>query len=511
MKKYYKALLLIIVLTAFILRFYKLSENPPGLYIDEASIGYNAYKILTTGKDEFDTPYPMFFKSFGDYKMPVYIYATSLSMSVFGKNEFAVRFPSAFMGSLTILLFYLFIKKALQLDNLFKEKREVIALLSAFLLAITPWQLQFSRGGFENNAALFIFMLGFVLALYFYERKRFILLLGSFALFAASMYTYHTYRIFAPIAIFTITSFSFIIDPPARKKTLLSVLVFAFLALPLLIFSFSPQGSARFTDTSAFSELGSKLASVRGLILYPFTILKNYLTYFSFYFLFDTGDGIGRHQIPNFGPLFKWQLPFLLMGFYSLVKLKSKFFKPLIIILILISPLPASLVLPSPQTLRSLLMVIPMLTIISLGIIYFYEKISMNKYKKYLISGIVLVVVFELIFYQYYYFVSYPRINQLDWGGGYKETVYKIEELRKNYDEVIIDQNLSFLQTYYKFYTNKQSPKQVTLDWIKPLSWKNKKVLYIRPFYGSDYNPHVVADVFLPNNSTFIFAQFWSL
>jgi len=108
MKKSNLILLAVIILIGAFLRFYHIDKSPPGLYIDEASIGYNAYTILTSGKDEYGETFPLFFRSFGDYKPPVYIYMTAGSMALFGKNEFAVRFPSALLGSATIVVFYFF-------------------------------------------------------------------------------------------------------------------------------------------------------------------------------------------------------------------------------------------------------------------------------------------------------------------------------------------------------------------------------------------------------------------
>src|SRR5258708_39966526 len=84
-------ILFFIILAGGLLRFYNLASNPPGLYIDEVAIGLNSYDILTTGRDEYGTPWPLAFKSYGDYKMPGYIYMTAVSIVLFGKNEFAVR------------------------------------------------------------------------------------------------------------------------------------------------------------------------------------------------------------------------------------------------------------------------------------------------------------------------------------------------------------------------------------------------------------------------------------
>ena len=42
---------------AFLLRVWHLGTVPPGLDADEASIGYNAYSLLVTGRDEFGVPH----------------------------------------------------------------------------------------------------------------------------------------------------------------------------------------------------------------------------------------------------------------------------------------------------------------------------------------------------------------------------------------------------------------------------------------------------------------------
>ena len=99
-------LVLIIVLAAF-LRFYQLGVNPPGLNWDETAHGYNAYSILKTGRDEYGYFMPLSFRSFDDYKPPLYTYLVVPSVAIFGLNSFAVRFPSALLGVLAVLFTYL--------------------------------------------------------------------------------------------------------------------------------------------------------------------------------------------------------------------------------------------------------------------------------------------------------------------------------------------------------------------------------------------------------------------
>ena len=96
MKKY--LLILIIILAAF-LRFYKL-DSFPALNADEAAIGYNAYSLIQTGMDEHGNAWPIDFQSFNDYKPGLYFYLVLPFVKILGLNEWAVRIPNAFLGTL---------------------------------------------------------------------------------------------------------------------------------------------------------------------------------------------------------------------------------------------------------------------------------------------------------------------------------------------------------------------------------------------------------------------------
>ncbi len=510
MKLNSKILLIFILLLSFVLRFYKLDTNPPGLYVDEVAIGYNASQILRTGHDEHGERMPIFFKSFGDYKMPIYIYSVSGAMAVFGKSDLAVRFPSALAGVLSVYLIYLISKKIFSLEEkLSKDVIEKISLLATLLLSISPWGIQFSRGGFEANMALSLFLLAIYPALLFFENKKIKYIFFSAVIFSLTVYTYHTYRIISPLAVMFLSTIFLLENRKEKMKILMPIIVFGVLVIPIFIFSFSDSGSARFAATSVFSEL-PELSLIQKLFEYPFALFKNYLSFFSFYFLFATGDGIGRHQIPEFGPLFRWQLPFFILGLFGILKFRNKYLKMILFFLLLVAPLPASFAVPSPQTLRSLLMVIPMILIISVGIIFFIDRLGRSKQLG--IIAIVILSVFEFIFYSHYYYVHYPKVNQLDWGAGYKEIVENTDRLRGEYDYVIADEYLSFIPIYFKFYSPSSKPQMVKNTWIKPEKWKGKKVLYIRPYYGPSNSKDIIYNVYLNQKySDKIFAQFWSL
>ena len=106
-----------ILILAAILRIWQLGSLPPSLTPDEAALGYNAYSILKTGRDEYGKLLPVIFKSFGDYKPGFYIYTTVPFIAIFGLTEFAVRLPSAIAGVIAVWLMYLIVKK-IRLKNI---------------------------------------------------------------------------------------------------------------------------------------------------------------------------------------------------------------------------------------------------------------------------------------------------------------------------------------------------------------------------------------------------------
>ena len=181
--------MILIVGLALILRVYNLGSNPPSVYGDEQSFAWNAWNILKTGTDEYGTPWPLQFRAFDDYKAPIPVYLLVPFLSFGGLQTFVVRLPVALFGTATVYLLYLLVKQF----DLNKQRSEKIALVSALLLAISPWHLHLSRGYFESTIALFFF----VSAIYFFvkAREKNNYLSYSSLFFVLTLYTYFTPRI----------------------------------------------------------------------------------------------------------------------------------------------------------------------------------------------------------------------------------------------------------------------------------------------------------------------------
>src|SRR3989440_12068140 len=84
-----------IVMTVMVSHLAGLNASPPGLFGDEAAFGYNGWAISHHGVDQYGTAWPLFFRSFGDYKGPVGVYSVALLTAFLPLTAFTVRLPEA--------------------------------------------------------------------------------------------------------------------------------------------------------------------------------------------------------------------------------------------------------------------------------------------------------------------------------------------------------------------------------------------------------------------------------
>lgn len=428
-----KLLVLITLLAAF-LRFYHLSSNPPGLYADEISFGYNAYSILKTARDEYGAFLPTVIRSFDDYKTPLYAYLLLPSILIFDLTELAVRFPSALLGSLSVPLLYLVALK------IFKDKKT--SLLASVFLALSPWHLQFSRAGFEANVMVFFELLGFTLFLYSKNRLRF--LLASAFSFGLAFNSYHAARIWIPLFFLAIAIFYRKDILRNKYKIALALLIFAIFVIPSVL-NFK-QVLTRGKEVSIFASVNA-----------PKIFIENYLSHFSPTFLFFSGDSIGRHSVPGMGELYVFQIPFVIIGAIALLKKPDRNYKLLLAWLVL-SPIPASIASPVPHALRSITAV-PLWSIITaLGITNFFSlKLKPNIIA---VAFIVVTIIFfyNVLTYLHLYHSHYPKEKAADWSGGTKDMVLYINGIKKSSENIYVTKDNGIPYIYFLFYT-KYDPK----------------------------------------------------
>jgi hypothetical protein len=139
---------------AFALYAWGVPDNPPGFYIDESSIAYNAHAVSRAGADEYGESFPLYFRAFGDYKNPVYVYALAAVFRVTGPSITVARLFSATLGALAALLLGLLAARL--------TERATVGVVVGLSALLTPWLYESSRLVFEVAAyplALVLFLL----------------------------------------------------------------------------------------------------------------------------------------------------------------------------------------------------------------------------------------------------------------------------------------------------------------------------------------------------------------
>src|SRR3989344_2294136 len=176
MKKVNIFLLTILFLAAF-LRVWGLDKVPPELFGDELDVGYHAYSLLHTGRDYQGQFLPTYIHSFSEWRAPLLMYATVPSVAIFGLNEWGVRLPAAVAGVLSVYLLYIIVSE-LSKRYTPSTNHNSLGLIAAFLLAISPWHLQYSRAAFEASLLLTL-ILSAVLFFFRALRRPFFLTLSA--------------------------------------------------------------------------------------------------------------------------------------------------------------------------------------------------------------------------------------------------------------------------------------------------------------------------------------------
>ncbi len=469
-----KIILILVLVLALFLRVYKLDQFPAGLNADEAAIGYNAFSLLQTGKDEYGESFPLAFKSFGDYKPGLYFYMVVPFVRLLGLNEWAVRLPSALLGLGTVYLIYLLAKK------IFEKER--VAILASLLLAISPWHLHFSRGGWETNAATFLISLGVYLFLLGLSRARYLFL--SMVTFLSSMYTYQSPRLVIPLML----TLLFIIYRQQLIKRLRHFIkyvpVLLILSVPLILQFTSGAGGARFSGLSYFKDLGPSMRvnELRGehvsaagleskvlhnkLTAYGVEFIRHYVDHFSTQFMFINGDPLMRNRVPDMGQFYIIQSILLLAGFIYLIRVKSKY-ASLLVVWILVAPIASAMTYQTPHALRALNMVVPLTLVMALGIYAIFSIKYKFYFRSLLIVLFTVILLFETTHYLESYYVHYPKRYPLAWEYGFKEMVNKLGNYEKDYKKVVITDRYDqpyILVLFFKGYDPKRYQPQAALS-----------------------------------------------
>ncbi|MGI5826333.1 MAG: ArnT family glycosyltransferase [Patescibacteria group bacterium] len=451
----------LITIFSLFIRVYKIGETPPSLNWDEVSHGYNAYSIFKTGSDEWGEHLPLIFRAYGDYKLPLYIYLTVLPVALLGLGDLSIRLVSVLSGVGLVLVSYLI--------TLRLTKNQTFSLLSAFLVAVSPWSLFVSRAALEANLAAFLFALGgyFLISWLQYSLLKNATLAVVF--WGLSLYSYNSARILVPLFLFVLGILAL-----RKKKNLKQMIIPGLLAviffLPVLGQILDQSGKARLDqmtliDQGAINRIieyrqNSKLPLLFSKLVYNrpsffvFYSIKNYLSNFSPRYLFFRGGSHYQFSLPDHELLYLVTAPFLVIGLFAALG-KGKPEEKFLLFWLLAAFIPSAITRDAPHSLRTLLILPVPMVFTSLGVKWVVEKVGKNS----LFGGkpVVGVIVFGCLVslgrWWRDYSEIYPKAYSWSWQYGNREAVEFLKESYDAYDKIFYTKRYGepheFVLTYF--------------------------------------------------------------
>lgn len=309
---------------------YRVPADPPGFYIDESSIAYNAHTISQNGRDEYGIAAPLYFRAFGEYKNPTLIYLLAIIFRFTGPSILIARSVCALLG----------VAATLALGGLtWNLSRQFYgAILVTLSAVLTPWLYESSRLVFEVAAyplafALFLIALQRASTKPTWKTSNVVAIAGALTLLT---YTYSIGRLLGPIFAVGLWLFA---RRDNRRAVAAAMAAYAVTLLPLALFMIGNPGalSARFSGISYLSANTSFIAALG-------TFIRQYAIDINPWAMLVTGEENVRDHVSGMGSLL---LPtFVLAGAGLIVvlrKLRGDAWWQFIVYALFVSVIPAAL------------------------------------------------------------------------------------------------------------------------------------------------------------------------
>lgn len=462
----------ILLLTA-ILRLYKLGDYPIHLTPDEAALGYNAWSIWKTGADEYGKWLPIVFTSFGDFKPGLYVYLAVPFVGLFGLHEWTVRLPSALAGIIAVWRLYSLLKRSSVFFETNKKMLHLGALWAAFVLAVNPWHIQFSRGAWESNVLLTMCLGIAEMLIISLQRKKAIWLWGAAILAGLTLWMYQGAKLSTTMLLLAfVIAFGKKFIQKFNWPTLFIAGVLGLLvASPIIWGMFTGQGG-RLKVFSIFSYPRTDVY-VQSMILKPLDIQKDSLVYKLFYneqvnfamgiarryfnhvsgrFLFVEGDWEHPQMgVPYLGN-FYWFEIIAIFGGILFCFLYPNSFTLLLIFWLLLAPVPSALSRDEVNAVRSLHMLLPLCSLAGIGWAFIWQYWGRTLGGKFMWLVIIGAYGFGLCYFGDMFFFAEPKKVAKSQYYGWKQVVEAVRPYRDAGKKVVVNQGYDQPYIYFLFY-----------------------------------------------------------
>jgi hypothetical protein len=232
---------------------------PPGFIRDEASISYNAYTISQNLHDQNGGVLPLYIKSFGDYKSPLFVYVLAGVFRITGPGRAAALDTASTVVLASVLLLGLLAWR--------RTRRLSVAVATIVLAGLTPWLWELGRVAYETVIEP-LAIVAILLALdwaYRSPRGWLVRALPVGLSLAALSYSYAAGRLLGPLWAAGLIVFA----GRGRWRWLLGTWgVYALSMVPLVVYAFVHTGalSARYESTTFIHSGMSAWAIVTGFL-----------------------------------------------------------------------------------------------------------------------------------------------------------------------------------------------------------------------------------------------------
>jgi 4-amino-4-deoxy-L-arabinose transferase-like glycosyltransferase len=463
--------LYVVLFFALFLRTYYLHLFPFGFTPDEASFAYDAYSIMLTGKDQWGKTLPLVLESFGDFKAPLLAYLTIPFVYFLDLTKIAVRLPNAILSTLAVAVVYFLAGELGKLGKLEAKTIKKFQILSAVFLAISPWHIMMSRGGFEANLTTFFLPAGVLFFLKGIKEKKF--MYGAALMFGLNMFTYHSAKLVTPVIVFVLI---LLFWPEVKKRFNFKTYIPAFfvfsLFLLLSIFTLIQGAATRAQEINisrgaAESSADDRLTAIMAGVPYGLAktyhnkytetarrFIDNYTQYTSYRFLFTHGPAEATYgMMPGRGVLYSVEIVFLLFSLYAFSLFKNKRPLVLLILWLLLAPVPASLTFGTGFAANRAAVMMPSIQMISalgvVGLFVWSGRFATRLYKplKFIVIAVLAVSVFS--FLKDYFLISpFKSAGAMLYGN--LEAAYTLSQITRE-GEIVVSRKLSEPHIYFAF------------------------------------------------------------
>ncbi len=446
MRKYW--FLILAIFLASLIRFYKLDAVPVSMFGDEMDVGYQAYSILKTGNDYYGNSMPLHFHSLAEWRTPLYLYSTVPTVAIFGISPLGVRLPAAFFGVLGVVSFYFLVK--IIRENYLKIESSNLENIASFMLAISPWHIQYSRAAFEVTELLFLLIAGLYFFLVGFNKSKYLLLSTIFL--ALAPWVYSTAKLFVPALVIALVLLFWKRLRKLKPLSLsVSLVLYVLISLPLIFSILFGGGAQRFNYINVFSDptIEHEIGVAREVDkwgnsifsrafhnkfeVWSEAIVNNFLKSYSTNFLFVDGDLNLRHSIEDMGMFYKIELVALIVGLVYFFSAKfDKKIKIFLLFWLIAGVIPAAITRDGGSHATRLILVLPpFLFLISYGVW------ALSK-KRILLLSYLLALSVLFVQYQHQFWVHNPSYSERWWHYGWQGAIDVIKSVEDKYDKIVI-------------------------------------------------------------------------